>query len=167
MTDFEKLLEKVELIVFDFDGVFTDNAVWIAATGVETVRCSRSDGLGISKLRSIGIHMHILSTETNKVVSVRAEKLKLPVCQGVEDKSEGFLSICAEYGVAPANAAFMGNDINDIPALKLAGIPIAVADAHEDILPYVLLKTTRAGGYGAVRELCDQIHKIKSASGSY
>lgn len=166
MADRGKLLEKIELVIFDFDGVFTDNAVWISTTGVETVRCSRSDGLGLAKLRSIGLPMHILSTETNAVVTVRANKLKLPVRQGVEDKADGFLAICAEYGVAPSNTAFLGNDINDIPALKLAGIPIAVGDAHEDILPFVLFKTNQPGGHGAVRELCDQIHRIKSLNGT-
>lgn len=166
MDDSNKLLEKVELVVFDFDGVFTDNAVWVSSTGVETVRCSRSDGLGLSKLRSIGIVMHILSTETNPVVTVRAAKMQLPVTQGVDDKAHGFLSICEKYNVLPRNAAFIGNDINDIPALKLAGVPIAVADAHEDILPHVLLRTAKRGGHGAVRELCDKIFKSKSPNGN-
>jgi len=85
------LLSKVRLIFFDFDGVFTDNTVYVSQDGVETVRCWRSDGLGLTRLRKVGVQAFIISTETNPVVSARAHKLKLPCKQGVEDKAAGIL----------------------------------------------------------------------------
>src|SRR5688500_14369453 len=109
-------LASIELIVFDFDGVFTDNTVYVSQDGVESVRCWRSDGLGISKLRSAGVHSFIISTEANSVVTARANKLKMSCMQAVEDKAIAILETCRSLQVAPAQTMFVGNDINDIPA---------------------------------------------------
>lgn len=84
--------KNIKLLVLDFDGVLTNNYVWITEDGLESVRCNRSDGIGLSRLRSLGIQTYIVSTEKNKVVSTRANKLKTPVLQGVEDKKMLFLS---------------------------------------------------------------------------
>ena len=78
-------LQTVKLVIFDFDGVFTDNSVYISQDGIESVKCHRSDGLGISKLKSLKIPTYIISTESNIVVSVRAKKLKIPVFQNIKD----------------------------------------------------------------------------------
>lgn len=156
-TDYSNELASVRLVVFDFDGVFTDNAVWVAQDGTESVRCWRSDGLGLSRLRDAGVTAVIVSTETNPVVSARGRKLGLPVHQAIEDKSEAVRRICTELDVEFRHAMFVGNDINDIPAFKAVGVPVAVADSHPEVFPHVKLRTTRAGGYGAVREICDWI----------
>lgn len=148
---------SVKLIVFDFDGVFTDNMVYVDQNGVETVRCWRSDGLGLSRLREIGVKIFIISTESNPVVSARANKLKIACRQSVEDKSSALLEICAELGIDPENAMFVGNDINDIPAFKSAGFPVAVADAYPEIDPFIIFRTMKPGGFGAVREICDMV----------
>ena len=79
----QELLVKVELVAFDFDGVFTDNSVYISQEGIESVRCSRSDGLGLDRLRQVNVQIVIISTEKNSVVSVRASKLKIRCIQGV------------------------------------------------------------------------------------
>ena len=150
-------LKKIELIIFDFDGVFTDNSVSISEGGLESVNCYRSDGLGISRLKSLGIPNYIISTESNKVVSVRAKKLNIPVFQNVKDKSEAVSSLCKKLRVSLENTMFVGNDINDIPALKIVGFPVAVSDAYDEIIPYVIFKTQKKGGKGAVREICDLI----------
>ena len=156
-------LAAVRLVVFDFDGVFTDNTVWTTQDGVESVRCWRSDGLGLSRLKAEGVPVVIVSTEVNPVVSARAKKLALPVHQGIEDKGEAVRQICAERGVDAANVMYVGNDINDISAFEQVGIPVAVADAHPDVKPHVVMRTRKAGGFGAVREVCDWIVDARRA----
>lgn len=147
--------KNIRLVVFDFDGVFTDNSVYVTQDGVESIRCSRSDGLGLSRLQSVGIKAMILSTEVNPVVSVRAKKLKIDCRQGVEDKKAGILGICSDLGISPGDTAFVGNDINDIPAFQVVGFPIGVADAYPEIYPHIDYRTSKLGGHGAVREVCD------------
>ncbi len=154
-------LSNIELVIFDFDGVFTDNTVSVSQDGVESVRCWRSDGLGISKLRRIGVLTYIVSTEVNPVVMARAEKLKIPCKQGVEDKAATVLDTCRELEVNPKCVSFVGNDINDIPAFKVIGLPIAVADAYSDVEPYIMFRTSKPGGLGAVREVCDLVCNAK------
>lgn len=155
-------LSKVCLIVFDFDGVFTDNTVYVRQDGVETVRCWRSDGLGLARLRSVGVQAHIISTETNPVVSARAQKLNLPCWQGVENKAAQILSNCNELKIDPCQTMFVGNDINDIQAFESIGIPVGVADAYPEIYPYIIYRTQKQGGYGAVREICDLVYNAKT-----
>lgn len=156
------LLSKVRLIAFDFDGVFTDNTVYVSQDGVETVRCWRSDGLGLARLRNVGVQACIISTEANPVVTARAQKLKLPCKQGVEDKAAGILSTCAELQIEPQYTIFVGNDINDIPAFQSIGIPVGVADSYPEIYPYILYRTQKPGGHGAVREICDLVFNARN-----
>lgn len=161
----QELLASVRLIVFDFDGVFTDNTVYVSQDGVESVRCWRSDGLGLSRLRQTGVELFIVSTEANPVVTARARKLKLPCRQDVADKAAAILETCREVGIPPAQTLFVGNDINDIPAFKAVGVPVAVADAYPEVLPHVLLRTEKPGGFGAVREVCDLVYFAKISEG--
>ena len=163
MTDF---LPSVRLIIFDFDGVFTDNTVYVTQDGIESVRCWRSDGLGLARLSSVDVQVFIISTEANPVVSARALKLKLRCKQGVEDKAEAILEICKELKISPMETMFVGNDINDIPAFKSIGFPVAVADAYPEILPHVLYRTQKSGGYGVVREICDIVYNTKITAAS-
>jgi len=155
--DIASLLRNLRAVVFDFDGVFTDNSVTVDQNGVESVRCWRSDGLGLSRIRELGIKTLIISTEANPVVSVRAGKMKTECLQGVEDKAATIVAWCAEVGIPLSHVAFVGNDINDIPALKKVGLPIGVADSYEEISPFIKYLTRTPGGYGAVREVCDLI----------
>ena len=159
----DDLLSSVELVVFDFDGVFTDNTVIVNQDGVESVRCWRSDGLGLLRLSSINVKTFIISTEKNSVVSLRAKKLNVPCRQGIEDKSTSIVDICKELQIAPEKTMFVGNDINDIPAFQSVGIPVAVFDAYPEVYPYVIFKTNTPGGVGAVREICDLIFRAKQA----
>ncbi len=158
-----ELLCSVRLIAFDFDGVFTDNTVYVTQDGVESVRCWRSDGLGLSRLSSVGVQAFIISTEANPVVSARAQKLNIACKQGIKDKAAAVLATCSELLIPPEQTIFLGNDINDIPAFKCVGLPIAVADAYPDIYPYVLYRTQKPGGMGAVREVCDLVYSAKIA----
>lgn len=162
MSISQGFLRTIELIVFDFDGVFTDNTVVVSEDGKESVKCWRSDGLGLSRLRELGVMLCVVSTEKNPVVAVRAKKLGLLCWHGVSDKALKVREIAYEWDISLEKTMFVGNDINDIPAFLEVGFPVAVADAYPDVDDYVLLKTTKKGGYGAVREICDLVYNAKA-----
>jgi len=148
---------RIKLLVLDFDGVMTDNRVWVSETGEETVACDRADGLGLSLLRQRGIKTIVLSTETNPVVAARCRKLNLPFVQGEKNKAERLHRLAAEMDVSIKEIVYVGNDINDLECLKVAGWGIAVADAHPAILNQAQHVLQQRGGHGAVREVCEWI----------
>jgi 3-deoxy-D-manno-octulosonate 8-phosphate phosphatase (KDO 8-P phosphatase) len=158
----DKLLSSVQLVAFDFDGVFTDNTVYVSQDGIESVRCWRSDGLGLSRLHSIGVKTFIISTEANPVVTVRSNKLNMSCTQGIEDKAAAILQTCIDLDIDPKHTMFVGNDINDIPAFKSIGLPVAVEDAYPEVYPHVIFRTKKPGGFGAVREVCDLIFESRN-----
>lgn len=149
------LPRPVELLVFDFDGVFTDNRVLTDQNGEEAVFCHRGDGLGIEKLRKAGQRMLILSTECNPVVAARAAKLRIPVVQACRDKASFLQGYLRDEGISAMHTVFMGNDVNDLAAMAVAGFVVAPADAHPDVLAVAHWITRTRGGQGAVRELCE------------
>jgi len=151
-------VKEIKLLVLDFDGVLTNNYVWVSEEGIESVRCNRSDGIGLSRIRSLGILVYIISTEKNIVVSTRADKLKIPAIQGVDDKKAAILELSKDLNIPLKNIAFLGNDINDIPALDVVGFPLGVSDSYEEINTKIIYKTKKNGGEGAVREVCDLIY---------
>jgi 3-deoxy-D-manno-octulosonate 8-phosphate phosphatase (KDO 8-P phosphatase) len=150
-----KVGRSVRLVVFDFDGVFTDNTVWTDDAGNEWVRSWRGDGLGLEKLRQAGIPSWVVSTEIHPVVSRRCEKLGIPCRQGLTDKQAALEALANEVGVALRDVAYVGNDVNDAGCLRVVGIPIVVQDAHPDVVPLARYRTRTAGGFGAVREVCE------------
>lgn len=154
------LIRRVRLVAFDFDGVFTDNAVYVSEDGIESVRCSRSDGLGLRELRRLGIETIIISTETNPVVTTRSRKLKIACVQGCEDKRVTLDEVMRQHDLTLDQVAFVGNDINDLCCLDVVGLPIVVRDAHPDVIPVARYRTRTLGGYGAVREVCDMIRTV-------
>ncbi len=148
---------KVDLLVLDFDGVMTDDRVWVDQDGHEMVAANRRDGLGIGMLHKAGIPMVVLSTETNPVVAARCQKLNLPVIQGLSDKSTTLKRLILERQLDPAHVVYLGNDVNDLSCFPLVGCAVVVADAHPDVIPQADVVLSRPGGRGAVRELCDRI----------
>lgn len=154
-------LGVVELLVLDFDGVLTDNKVVVTQDGIESVICWRGDGLGIAKLKSIGVRVIIVSTEVNNVVKARANKLGIECRQNIADKGNEIEKICNDYTIKPINVVFLGNDINDISGFRMVGFPMGVADAHYDIYPFIKFITKNKGGMGAVREVCELIYGAK------
>ena len=156
-TDLASQLAGVRLVVFDFDGVFTDNTVYVAEDGTESVRCWRGDGLGLTKLKDAGIQTAIVSTEKNPVVTARSRKLNMRCIQSCDDKAAAVRSLADEHGIPLADVAFVGNDVNDLACLRIVGLPIVVHDAHPDVLDAAVYRTAARGGRGAVREVCDAI----------
>ncbi|MBI4398813.1 MAG: HAD hydrolase family protein [Candidatus Omnitrophica bacterium] len=151
----KKLIASIRLIVFDFDGVFTDNLVYTFEDGREAVRCFRSDGFGLAKLNRLGIKNVVISSEANPVVSKRCEKLGITCYTGHLEKLPVLKQILQENGVSFSQTAYVGNDINDMDCLAQVALPIVVEDAHPDTLAYARYQTKKRGGYGAVREIGD------------
>ena len=144
-----------KLIVFDFDGVFTDNAVYVSEDGLEMVRCSREDSLGINMLQAHNLPMLILSTESNPVVAARAKKLKLEVFQSCNNKRQFLEDYLHEHNLPAREIVYIGNDLNDLDAMRLVGFSVCPADAHEAVREHCDLVLSKKGGHGAVRELCE------------
>lgn len=150
--------EKVSLLALDFDGVLTDNRVWVDEQGVESVAANRSDSLGLERLRAqTDVKVVVLSLETNPVVAARCKKLNLPFKQSVKDKGLALKELMAELGIDPAEVIFMGNDTNDLIVFPVAGFAVAPPDSHPEVLRHADLVLSKTGGHGAVRELCDMI----------
>lgn len=153
---------QIQLIVFDFDGVFTDNRVLVLQDGTEGVFCSRADGFGLDAARKAGIKLLVLSKEKNPVVSARCKKLNLPCIQGCDNKPEVLELEAKRLGISLNEVAYMGNDINDLECLKIVSLPVCVSDSYPDILAVSLYVTEAKGGYGAVREFCDFVADVKT-----
>lgn len=143
-------------IVFDFDGVFTDNAVVVDQEARESVRCDRGDGMGIELLRD-RVPLLVLSRERNPVVSARTRKLNLEVLQGIQDKLPELERWFRERDLDPAAAIFVGNDVNDLECMRSVGVAVCPSDAHPEARAAARVVLERPGGHGAVRELCDLV----------
>lgn len=158
----EDIIRGIRLVAFDFDGVFTDDMVYVLQDGTEAVRCFRGDGIGLQKLARLGIETVIISTEANPVVTARAAKLKIHCIQDVGDKRAVLEGFARELGIAMSEVAFVGNDINDLSVLCCVSLPIVVRNAHPDVIEHAIYQTNCLGGHGAVREVCDLVEKTLS-----
>jgi YrbI family 3-deoxy-D-manno-octulosonate 8-phosphate phosphatase len=163
VTELRPLLERVRLAVFDFDGVFTDNRVWVNERGEEELAFSRSDGLGLRRLDEVGVRSLIVSMEENPIVGARARKLRVDCVQGIADKLPVVRERAAAAGVSLEETAFIGNDINDAECLRAVGCPVVPADAWPEVKPLALWVLSRVGGSGCVREFCDGVWEAQRA----
>ena len=152
---------EIRLIVFDFDGVFTDNRVWTNERGEESVACFRGDSLGLRRLDEVGVDYFVLTQETNDAVPARARKIRIDCIRGIDDKLPILREEVARRGVSLDETAYLGNDANDAECLAAVGVPVVPADAWPEVLPLAKVVLTRAGGYGCVRELCDAVWNAK------
>ncbi|MDZ7831118.1 MAG: acylneuraminate cytidylyltransferase [Desulfobacterales bacterium] len=153
----KRLPDKIDGIVFDFDGVFTDNRVFIDEKGNEGVNCSRSDGWGMAEMRRAGIPMVVISTEKNPVVAARCKKLNIEYVHGVDDKLRELNRWATAQQAVLKNLIYLGNDVNDLDCLKNVGCPVVVKDAHPDAQTHASIILKANGGNGAIRELADLI----------
>lgn len=159
-------MEEIDCIFYDFDGVMTDNRVLVDQQGAESVFVNRGDGYGVSQIMKMGIPQVIVSTETNPVVERRAEKLKLEVIHGVSDKGSLVSDYCRRHGYRLSHVIFMGNDLNDLPAMELVGFRAAPSDAEPEIIAIADWVSARKGGYGAVRDLYRELSRRGEQDGS-
>lgn len=153
-------INLIEAIVFDFDGVLTDNLVYINQNGDESVCCSRSDGLAIDVLRKLKISCYILSTEKNNVVRMRAKKLQIEAIQGVHDKANEIKKFSDEKNYKLEKVLYVGNDLNDYAAMKLCGYSVCPSDSHIEIKKIADIVLKSSGGKGVVREIVEDVLSI-------
>ena len=150
-------VEDIDLVVYDFDGVMTDNRVLVLEDGREAVFAHRGDGFGTELIRKKGLAQLILTTEKNPVVRKRAEKLKLEIIHSCQNKEQALKEFCQKKRYVLERVFFIGNDLNDYDALNIVGYPAAPADAHPDVLNIAIFVTKARGGYGVVREIADRL----------
>lgn len=155
---------NVHLIVYDFDGVLTDNKILLNEEGIESVMLNRADGLAIGIFKKLDMSQIILSTETNRVVETRADKLEIPALTGIKDKKETLLVYCLEKDIPLENVVYIGNDLNDLEAMKIVGYPVCPSDASKEIKNISKIILDSPGGAGVVRELTEYI-KVMNDSG--
>lgn len=161
----DKQLENIELVVSDFDGVMTDNRVFVNEMGKEMVCVSRADGQAVHMLRAMGIDLAIISSESNSVVQKRAEKLKVECIQNVSDKAECLKKYCIEKSISLQNVAYIGNDINDYEAMEIVGVKIVPQDAYKEVKEIADCITVAKGGYGVIREVADLLIDARNKNG--
>lgn len=149
------VLSSIELIVYDFDGVMTDNKVYVNHNGNEFVQVNRADGFAVSELKKRKIKQVIISTETDPVVNNRAGKLGIDCINGVSHKAKELRHYCSKHNIDPRNVVYLGNDINDKKAMELVGWPVCPNDAEESIRKISKHILSKRGGEGVVRELLD------------
>ena len=153
-------IKDISAIVTDFDGVLTDNKVYISSSNNEMVRCCRSDGLAFDALRKLRIKSFILSSESNSVVTRRAEKLKIPVLHGSLDKATDLKALSKEHQFDLESVIYVGNDINDLAAMSLCGYRCCPSDSHPAIKNISTNVLGAPGGEGVIRELVEQVLNI-------
>lgn len=167
VDDIKQRLKKIKLLALDFDGVLTDNRVFIDETGKEMVICNRSDSLGIDILKKNGkINIIVISKETNDVVKQRCNKLQIECISGINDKLTALNNLVKKKNITLDEVAYIGNDINDIECIKKSGIGVAVSDSVKEVLEIADIITINKGGNGAVREfieilLINQVREVK------
>lgn len=153
-------ISTIDALIFDFDGVLTDNKVHVSENGMEWVSCSRADGLAFDVLKKLNKPAYILSTEKNLVVTARAKKLNIFALQGVENKVYAIKELAIKEGFNQENILYVGNDLNDFNVMELCKYTACPSDSHKRIkaISTIILKTK--GGNGVVRELLEDVFKL-------
>lgn len=157
LKKFSIKVEDIRLIVYDFDGVMTDNKVFIFPDGKEAVVCNRSDGLAVGMIKTRGIRQMIISSEVNKITRVRAKKIGLLCLSAVKDKKKCLADYCRKNKLRLDKVMFIGDDLNDLEAMKSVGWPACPIDAHWRIKKEARVVFTKKGGEGVIRELADRL----------
>lgn len=163
-------LQKCRLLALDFDGVLTDNSVYVDSNGKEMVRCDRYDSIGLGMLKKLdALTVVIVTNETfGSPVTHRAKKYGIDCCHvgPGREKFPTLYEFATGLNIGLENTCYVGNDVNDLDCLKNVGLAVAVADSHPDILGSVDFITSKPGGHGAVREICDLLLKVNKKEAS-
>lgn len=163
-SDLLALAGRTQLVVFDVDGVLTDGRLYLGDDGTEFKAFHVRDGHGFKLLREAGIKVAALSGRRSSAVTRRMEELQVDLHrQGCQHKDQDFAELLEHFGLRGDQVAYLGDDVIDLPAMRLAGLPVAVADAHPTVRAAARWITTLRGGRGAARELCDFIIQARAA----
>lgn len=163
-SDLLALAGRTQLVVFDVDGVLTDGRLYLGDDGTEFKAFHVRDGHGFKLLREAGVKVAALSGRRSSAVTRRMEELQVDLHrQGCQHKDQDFAELLEHFGLRGDQVAYLGDDVVDLPAMRLAGLPVAVADAHPAVCAAARWITTLGGGRGAARELCDFIIRARAA----
>ncbi len=167
MNSADRSLAGIRLVAFDIDGVFTDGRFYISNDGIESKAFHTQDGFGIRQLIAAGLQVAVISGRESTAVEKRMSELGVQhVIQGNSDKVAAFDSLAAELGIGEADAVYVGDDIPDLPLLNHVGFSVAVSNAREEVKAATDHTTDKAGGFGAVREVCDLILDARNEAGA-
>lgn len=162
---FNSVLRNIKLFATDVDGVLTDAGMYYAESGDEWKKFNTRDGMGIKMLQAQGVVTAIITMEQTNIVARRAQKLKIEeVFQGITNKAEVLASLSVKYDIALEHMAYIGDDVNDLPALEIVGFSCAPADCVHEVRSVVDYVCEKRGGEGAVREIADKILQMKQSS---
>jgi 3-deoxy-D-manno-octulosonate 8-phosphate phosphatase (KDO 8-P phosphatase) len=151
-------IKPLRLIAFDVDGVLTDGGLYLSDSGEEFKRFNSLDGHGLKMLKNSGIELAIITGRTSRCVELRAKNLGITrLYQGIEDKLAAMQSLLADLKLAPEQAAFMGDDVVDLPVLRRVGLALSVPAAPQIVRDHAHYVSQRDAGHGAVREVCELI----------
>ena len=163
MSDDRPLPADLELVAYDVDGVFTDGRFWLADDGSERKAFHTQDGCGVRRLLQAGIAVAVISGRASNAVEIRMSELGVEhVFLKCADKAAAFDALLSELQIDASKTACVGDDLPDLPLLRRAGFPIAVANAVAEVKDECLLTTQASGGDGAVREICDLILEARN-----
>ena len=158
MNDKDRSLANMRLVAFDIDGVFTDGRLYISNDGIEAKAFHTHDGFGIRQLIVAGLVVAVISGRESVAVEKRMSELGVQhVIQGNSDKVAAFEALAAELGISDTEAVYVGDDLPDLPLLSRVGFSVAVSNAHAEVKAASDYTTDKAGGFGAVREVCDLV----------
>jgi len=162
MGDYSKqqITDELDALVFDFDGVLTDDRVMVDQVGSEYVCCYRGDGLAFDVLRKLNMRSYIISSETNPVVAARAKKLKVRLLQGINNKRETLIDFTQRENIDLARVLYVGNDLNDFFAMQACRYSACPADSHPKIMEIATFRLKTKGGQGVVREIVEDVLRI-------
>ena len=151
-------LAELRLVAFDVDGVFTDGRFYLSDEGIESKSFNTQDGFGIRRLIDAGFEVAVISGRRSGAAANRMAELGVRnIILGTGDKCAAFDELISDLGVDASECAYVGDDIPDLPLLEKVGYSIAVANAVEEVRDFCDYTTKAAGGYGAVREVCDLV----------
>lgn len=157
-TDVLARAKNIKLVIFDVDGVMTDGGLTIGDDGQEYKTFNTQDGLGMKLLKASGVEMAIITGRISNVVKQRSESTGVAhFYQGVDDKLIAFNDLITKLKIKPEQTAFMGDDVVDMPPMLRCGLAVSVPAAPESVKQRAHYVTTKEGGRGAVRELCELI----------
>lgn len=164
----ENLAANIKLLLLDVDGVLTDGSLYFSSNGEETKAFNTLDGHGIRMLMENQIEVGIITGRESSAVSRRAKDLELKIVfQNQKNKLAALEQILSSLKLEPQQVAYVGDDLPDLPVMKVVGLSFAVANAHDSIKDFAAFTTTRSGGQGAVREICDYLLKSQGKYAAY
>lgn len=158
-------MKEIRAIALDVDGVLTDGGIWWGPNGEEWKRFCFADIMGVSLALKAGLKIALISGEDSPLVDRFSAKFKLAdVAKGCRDKAQALRSFADRNRIPMSEICFMGDDVNDLPAMEIAGLAAAPADARSAVLRKASFVANTRGGYGAVRELVDAILEAKAGN---